>query len=54
MGLWATLLVWEFTSGEFLGLRRDSISPHGSEDLPDPAIESGSPALQADSLPTEL
>ena len=23
-------------------------------DLPDPGIESGSPALQADSLPTEL
>ena len=25
-----------------------------SGDLPDPGIESGSPALQADSLPTEL
>ena len=24
------------------------------EDLPDPGIEPGSPALQADSLPTEL
>ena len=24
------------------------------EDLPDPGIELGSPALQADSLPTEL
>ena len=31
MGLWATLLLWEFISGEFLGLRRDSISPHGCQ-----------------------
>ena len=34
VGLWATLLVWEFTSGEFLGLRRDSISPHGCQVSP--------------------
>ena len=38
-------------------LRRENWSglPFSSpEDLPDPGIEPGSPALQADSLPTEL
>lgn len=34
MGLWGTLLVWEFTSGEFLGFRRESASPHGCQGSP--------------------
>lgn len=34
MGLWGTLLVWEFTSREFLGFRRESASPHGCQGSP--------------------
>ena len=41
---------WDFPRQEYWsGLPFPS-----SEDLPDPGIESGSPALQADSLSTEL
>ena len=32
----------------------ESVAYHFSRELPDPGIEPGSPALQADSLPTEL
>ena len=42
---WATREVQEYWSGQ-------PIPP--PEDLPDPGIEPGSPALQVDSLPTEL
>ena len=37
--------------GQNTGMRSLSLIP---EDLPDPEIKPGSPALQADSLPTEL
>ena len=36
------------------GILQARISFHSPGDLPDPGIEPGSPALQADSLPTEL
>ena len=41
---------WNF-SGQNTGVGSLSLSP---ADLPDPGIKSGSPALQEDSLPTEL
>ena len=42
--IWATREAQEYWSGELIP----------SVDLPDPGIEPGSPALQADSLPAEL
>ena len=41
---WATREAQEYWSGQ----------PIPSADLPEPGIEPGSPALQVDSLPTEL
>ena len=54
----ATPCVVDCQAPLFMGLSRQEywsgLPFPSSGDLPDPGIESGSPALQADSLPTEL
>ena len=52
--LW-TAACWALRSMDFSGKNTGVGLPFPSPgDLPDPGIEPGSPALQADSLPTEL
>ena len=44
---------WTIQSMEFSGKNWSGLPFPSPEDLPDPGIEPGFPALQADSLPTE-